>query len=306
MGWDSKPDIRLPARDCYPWYPMRALVTLEDERRARRLGDALYGEGVDNQVAEGRDGGFVVWVHDERQLDEARALLQAFEQAPEDPRFERAQQAAEERRKAEQQARKKSRHRTVPVQQQWRSRGAWGQLTTVIIVATVGITILARFGENRQVMAALQFSMVHIVQGLELWRVITPIFLHLGLLHLLFNMWWLKDFGTFLERRHSPLALGTMVLVMGALSNLAQAVLVGERFGGMSGVVYGLFGYIWLRGRFDPTFGVRLERSTVVILVGWLLLGFSGVMRMANFAHLGGLVVGAGWAVVATARARLR
>lgn len=285
---------------------MRALVTLEDEKRAQLLGDALYAEGVENRVAERREGGFVVWVHDERQLAQARALLEDFERAPDDPRFGRAQRDAEARRKSERQARKQSRHRAVPVRQQWRSRGAWGQLTTGLIVVTVGLTILARFGDNRQVTAMLQFSLARIVEDLELWRLITPIFLHLGLLHLLFNMWWLKDFGTFIERRHSPLWLAIMVLVMGVLSNAAQAFLVGGNFGGMSGVIYGLFGYIWIRGRFDPTFGVRLERATVIILVGWLLLGFAQIMPMANFAHLGGLVVGATWAALATARARLR
>jgi GlpG protein len=74
----------------------------------------------------------------------------------------------------------------------------------------------------------------------------------------------------------------------------------------MSGVVYGLFGYFWLRGRLDPSFGVNLQRSTVVILVGWMILGFVArdVMRMANWAHLGGLVVGMAWGALAALRAR--
>jgi GlpG protein len=283
---------------------MRALVRLDGEERARLLGDALYAEGVDNRVAESREGGFVVWVHDETHLDRARQLLQDFEQAPDDPRFTRARSEAEARRKAEKKQAKRSRHRAVPVREEWRSRGAWGRLTTGLIALTVGVTLLARFGDDRQVTALLHFSVQRMVEGWELWRLITPIFLHLGLLHLLFNMWWLKDFGTFIERRHSTLTLASMVVLMGVLSNAAQALLVSESFGGMSGVIYGLFGYIWTRGRFDPTFGVRLERSTVIILVGWMLLGFAGLMRMANLAHLGGLVVGTLWGFVAAARAR--
>jgi GlpG protein len=285
---------------------MRALVTLDSEDRARLLGDALYAEGVDTRVAESREGGFVVWVHDETQLDQARDLLQVFERSPDDPRFERARHEAEARRRAEQKVQKKSRHRAVPVREEWRSRGAWGQLTVGLIVFTVAVTVLAGFGDNTNVTAVLYCIPDRILDQGEAWRLITPIFLHLNLLHLAFNMWWLKDFGTFIERRHSPWMLAGLVISIGVLSNMAQALLVHWKFGGMSGVVYGLFGYIWVRGRLDPTFGVRLERATVIILVGWMLLGFTGMMRMANMAHLGGLVVGVAWAVVTTARARLR
>jgi GlpG protein len=285
---------------------MRALVTLDSEDRARLLGDALYAEGVDTRVAESRDGGFVVWVHDETQLDRARDLLQVFERSPDDPRFERARHEAEARRRAEQKVQKSSRHRAVPVREEWRSRGAWGQLTVGLIVFTVAVTVLAGFGDNTNVTAVLYCIPDRILDQGEAWRLITPIFLHLNLLHLAFNMWWLKDFGTFIERRHSPWMLAALVISIGVLSNMAQALLVHWKFGGMSGVVYGLFGYIWVRGRLDPTFGVRLERATVIILVGWMLLGFTGMMRMANMAHLGGLVVGVAWAVVTTARARLR
>ena len=43
-----------------------------------------------------------------------------------------------------------------------------------------------------------------------------------------------------------------LVLVIAALSNLGQYFVSGPNFCGISGVVYGLFGYIWMKGRFDP------------------------------------------------------
>ncbi|MFW6197791.1 MAG: rhomboid family intramembrane serine protease [Myxococcota bacterium] len=285
---------------------MRALAEYEDETRARTLADALFAEGVDSHVDENREGASVVWVHDERHLDEARELLQQFEADPEDPRFEQARREAEVRRKKEKEEKKQTRHRNVDVRTQWRSQGGIGRVTIGLIVITAALTLLARFGDNQRVAGLLYFSLARIVQEGEVWRLVTPIFLHLGILHLLFNMWWLKDFGTVVEQRLSPLTLVAMVLVMGTLSNAAQALMVGEGFGGMSGVVYGLFGYFWVRGRLDPTWGIALHRSTVVILVGWFLLGFSGLMPTANMAHLGGLVVGALWGAGASVRARPR
>jgi GlpG protein len=91
-----------------------------------------------------------------------------------------------------------------------------------------------------------------------------------------------------------------------ALSNVAQYVMKGPAFGGMSGVLYALIAYIWIRGRFDPTLGFVLNRGTVVALLVWLLLGFTGSLGpVANYAHLGGLIAGSllgGLAVLAARR----
>ena len=65
-------------------------------------------------------------------------------------------------------------------------------------------------------------------------------------------------------------------------------------FGGMSGVVYGLFGYAWMKSTFDPQAGFRLSQITVIILMAWLVLCMtSAVGSVANVAHVVGLVVGA-------------
>ncbi|MDA7859467.1 rhomboid family intramembrane serine protease, partial [Mariniblastus sp.] len=72
-------------------------------------------------------------------------------------------------------------------------------------------------------------------------------------------------------------------------------------FGGMSGVVYGLFGFIWMKSTYDPNFGYRLSQSTIIILMGWMFfcmlpaemrqgIGFGS--NVANWAHGVGLIVG--------------
>ncbi|PYK98399.1 MAG: hypothetical protein DME19_12705, partial [Verrucomicrobia bacterium] len=101
----------------------------------------------------------------------------------------------------------------------------------------------------------------------ELWRLVTPIFLHGGLMHILFNMLCLSDFGTMIERRQNTRVLTALVLVIAALSNLGQYLWQGPDFGGMSGVVYGLIGYIWMRGKFDPNSSLFLHSSTVTMAV---------------------------------------
>src|SRR5262249_48437129 len=132
------------------------------------------------------------------------------------------------------------------------------------------------------------------------------IFLHFGIWHLLFNMFMLYDLGGVIEQRRGPLRYLLLVLVLAVLSNLVQyyfghPVREGSElkwlhlpmFGGMSGVVYGLFGYIWMKARFQPEAGLHIHPNTVVYLVAWFFLCMTGwVGPIANGAHAGGLIAG--------------
>ena len=136
------------------------------------------------------------------------------------------------------------------------------------------------------------------IQGGEVWRLITPAFLHASLstnpLHLVFNMWWLYDLGTLIERRLGSTRFAILVVIIALVSNLAQFLVRGPNFAGMSGVVYGLFGYAWVRGRLDPTSGFYLRPDVAFWMMIWFFLCASGFIgNVANWAHGGGLVAGA-------------
>jgi GlpG protein len=112
--------------------------------------------------------------------------------------------------------------------------------------------------------------------------------------------------GGQVEARRGPVRFLLLVLVFAALSNLAQyywghlegfsgLVPVFKRnplFGGMSGVDYGLFGYIWMRARYEPASGFVMPASTVFMLVAWYVLCFLPGMPIANMAHTVGLALG--------------
>jgi len=77
--------------------------------------------------------------------------------------------------------------------------------------------------------------------------------------------------------------------------------------GGMSGVVYGLAGFVWMRGKHDPASGVSLDRTTWIIMLVWLVICFGGGMgRIANTAHLAGLIIGLVWGRLSAYYARRR
>jgi GlpG protein len=128
----------------------------------------------------------------------------------------------------------------------------------------------------------------------QVWRLLTPIFLHGNMLHLLFNAYMLFLFGSTMEQLRGSGRFLAFALAAALISNVAQYVFTASPgFGGMSGVNYALFGYIWMKSRYEPESGFYIDPTTVMILVVWFFLGVANVIgNIANVAHAGGLVVG--------------
>jgi GlpG protein len=147
-------------------------------------------------------------------------------------------------------------------------------------------------------------SLPEICHG-QIWRLITPIFIHFGTWHILFNLLWLHDLGSMIEGRQSSGRLAVLVLVIGACSNLAQFYYRGPMFGGMSGVVYGLLGYVWIRGKFDPGSGLYLHPTTVIMMILWFLACFTPLVpNVANAVHTVGFGMGIAWGYLSSLRYR--
>jgi membrane associated rhomboid family serine protease len=131
------------------------------------------------------------------------------------------------------------------------------------------------------------------------WRFITPIFLHFGLMHFAFNMFWLVVLGGKIERGAGSMQLFLLVLVIGALSNIGQNLWSGtSQFGGMSGAIYGLLGYLYSYNKLVIKDLYFLPPELFWFMVGWLIVCASGILeillgiRIANAAHLCGLMAG--------------
>lgn len=183
----------------------------------------------------------------------------------------------------------------------WRRAGI---VVKLLVLLSIVVTLATEFGDENNTLAAyLDFSRTpsvpqEILNG-ELHRLVTPIFVHFLWLHIIFNMMWLYDLGGAIELRNGKSAIICLVLAIAILSNTAEFFSgTYGRFGGMSGVVYGLFGYIWIRS-LDKTSGFFMPRNIVIILLGWQLLCFTGIFEnIANVAHVSGLLVGIVWAAV--------
>ena len=131
----------------------------------------------------------------------------------------------------------------------------------------------------------------------EAWRLLTSIFLHSGLTHLLLNMLSLYFLGSFAEASFGRGRFFALYLLSGLAGGIAYLYFgwdsPGQPAVGASGAIFGMlggvFGFSIRRGTFsarDPVI------SQLLLLTGInLVLGFS-IPGVSNTAHLGGLVGG--------------
>ena len=285
---------------------------LPAETSAREFGDYLYAQGIGNRIEPARDGTWELWVEAEDQIATATVLLKEYQGNPGDPKYQQSSRIAREKREQEQQANEAAQKRFFDRRNLFPLSWGLGVTTGILIAISVATALVSVFGGNSKPILWMFISEYDVEGGAmarrgglpeirhgELWRMFTPMFIHFGLLHLLFNMVWLLDLGTMIERRQSTRVLSALVLVIAALSDFGQYLWQGPGFGGMSGVVYGLIGYIWLRGKFDPASGLFLHSSTVTMAVIWFVLCLVRVIpNMANGAHGVGFAVGIAWGYV--------
>ncbi|MFZ6688226.1 rhomboid family intramembrane serine protease [Undibacterium sp. SXout11W] len=176
-------------------------------------------------------------------------------------------------------------------------------VSIAIILICVVIAVISKLGNSIDALTPLFIASpgsegLNDVMGGQVWRLVTPMFIHFGIMHLVFNLMWVWDLGRLIEDKKGAGFYLAFVLSVGMLSNLVQYFFTGSPyFGGMSGALYGMFGYIWIQGRHNPRFAYDLRKDTIVMMLAWFVLCWTGLLGpIANWAHTTGLVVGVVWA----------
>ncbi|MGM0983779.1 MAG: rhomboid family intramembrane serine protease [Pseudomonadota bacterium] len=273
---------------------MYRVILLPHDVDTRELRRALWAHRIGHRVTEESDGQ-VLWLVDPEQQDAMLRLLERWRQG--EPLM--PEQAPAARRSTGELL---GPFRQVPVTSLalalclvvFAAMGVLGDgvvaaLTIVPVVVTNGGLAFGNLGEA-------------LASG-QVWRLLSPAFLHFGWMHLIFNMLWLWYFGRQVEALQGSTRMLTLLLVAGIGANLAQYATGTVLFGGMSGVDFALLGYVWLMSRRAPRSGFFVPQMLVVFMLGWLVFAMTDMAAMvgfgnvANEAHLGGLVVGLalGW-----------
>ncbi len=174
-------------------------------------------------------------------------------------------------------------------------------------VWSVSAEALTRWGSN--------FG--QLTMGGQLWRLLTSLFLHAGIAHLVLNMWVLWGAGRLAERVFGSATFILLYLGAGLVASLSSVAW--NPFNnsvGASGAIFGVLGaclaFLFRRDTHVPRKLVRAHGlSTLAFTLFSLVNGFIGT-QVDNAAHVGGLISGAllGWILARPldthARANLR
>ena len=159
-------------------------------------------------------------------------------------------------------------------------------LSNILIFIAILLSLATFFGQN-QLTFYLTFLKADIANGFlsfssfektyfidyEFWRLISPIFIHFSVAHLAFNSLWVYILGTRIENLEGFKKLILLIIFSGSLSNFAESAASGAIiFGGLSGCVYGLLGYCYIKEFIQKDFLLNAPAIYIFMIV-WLALG---------------------------------
>ncbi|PKG97835.1 rhomboid family intramembrane serine protease GlpG [Paraglaciecola sp. MB-3u-78] len=178
--------------------------------------------------------------------------------------------------------------------------------TSSILVICLVIYLLAMVGVSSPYSWLKIQPFTMLLETGQLWRLLGPALVHFSVLHIAFNLLWWWTLGKQIEKTFGLSSLLMLFIFSAAASNVAQLLVSGPNFGGLSGVVYALVGCVWWLGWLKPSWGLSLPKPIVGFLLVWLVVGYLDILpvNMANTAHTVGLICGCLFAWFLVARAK--
>lgn len=175
-------------------------------------------------------------------------------------------------------------------------------LTSVVLLICILTYGLALIGVTTPYNWLRILPLPELIDNHQWWRIVGPAFIHFSTLHIVFNILWWWMLGRQIEQKFGLSSLLLLFLFTAITSNVAQLIIDGPNFGGLSGVVYGLVGCVWWLGWLRPSWGIGLPKPIISFLLIWLLVGYADILwiHMANTAHTAGLISGCLFAFILT------
>lgn len=160
-----------------------------------------------------------------------------------------------------------------------------------IVMAVTGVSIMSP--ETAEILNWGANFRSFVLRG-EWWRLFTACFIHIGIFHILFNMWALYDIGFFLERMIGSWRFAFAYVIAGLAGSLNSIVFhYATPSAGASGAIFGMFGLflaLLTTNILEKGFRNAMLKSIVPMILFNLLLGTSAMID--NAGHIGGLIAG--------------
>lgn len=264
---------------------MHRALTVSASLDLRPLVVILHSRAISHHITE-ESGKLVVWTRSEADGQLVQACFEAWQQGQ--------LQVPDSAVSAEPQM--------LPVKGMVQNllNAAWtAPVTVTVLLISLIIALFSNAGADTLAIRGLFFpdlsrSSVSLSEPMVWLRMITPAFLHFGLIHLVFNSLWLWYFGRMMEPELRSWRYALLLMWMALAGNLAQYLWSdATNFGGLSGVVYGQIGFIWLWQSVLPRSRLRLPAAMIMVfLAALILMEVLASSYIASAAHAGGLISG--------------
>lgn len=186
------------------------------------------------------------------------------------------------------------------------------QFTMLLIGVNLGVFVLEWLGGGMGLMAADHAVLIGfgakqnslIAEHHQYWRLVTCIFLHIGVIHFVFNNYALWIIGREIEQIYGSARFLILYLTTGVLASISSFVFSPNAVSaGASGAIFGLFGVMATfafkyRKEIPAALGKDIRRRVLPIIAVNLLFGFTARGIVDNAAHVGGLIAGVALALV--------
>lgn len=279
---------------------MRKIATLDDLNQAETCRWYLESQGINVQHELEEDSLGDIWIFDDDEVPRAKAMLADFQRDPNSSKaLDLASQAKNQYAKAKLKAAKEQRK-----QEKRQARNLPFPVTTSVAFISICVFIINHWIFKNSLDLVLRFSMwppdyqfnqktFHNILSGQIWRLVTPIFLHGDILHIGLNLLCLVQLGRPTEECLGTKKFLTLIVCVAIPSHIAFYLVAGPAFGGLSGVISGAVGFLWYMERFGHqrvAFDPNLINFFTILYVVFLALSAFG-FGIANTIHgVGGLM----------------
>ena len=269
------------------------LIAFNQQSPPHLLANYLTSQNITANVVQS-DKEFVVVLNEDAHIDRAKIIAEDFLANPTHPKY---QQAAWDSGKNVQLAPSGSGFSMGNIITDV-VKAPFTSVVFILCVAVYGLSLLGMFAPIAQHLLMQPFSVL--AQNQEWGRLLREAFIHFSALHIICRLLCWPVMEAKIERTLGMSMLLIVFIVSATISNAAQAIFSEPvqgnlyLFGGLSGVVYAVMGFVWWLGWLRPSWGLSLPNSIVGFMLVWLVLGYADILwvNMANAAHTAGLISG--------------
>lgn len=183
----------------------------------------------------------------------------------------------------------------------FRAPVTWGLIVAILAVFMAELlsgipAVFARYTEEDILLLRQMGALTPtVLEDGELWRLVASTFVHIGLLHLLLNLWALFQLGSVFEAMFGSLRFTITYFVAGVIASLTSAIFTDSTAAGASGAIFGILGALILSIRRSPLWRHQTwTRGLIQQLIAWAALNIliGTLPGIDNAAHIGGFVAG--------------